>query len=47
MIYPIVDIRGSINDLGPEEALAKGVAHGLALPTYVVNFWDGCSRLWD
>ena len=30
--YPVVDIRRSINDLGPEEALAKRVAHGLALP---------------
>lgn len=37
-IYPIVDIRSGINDLGPEEAFTKGVAHWLALPTYVVNF---------
>jgi hypothetical protein len=39
--YPIVDIRGSVNDLGPKEALAEGVAHRLALPIYVVNF-RGC-----
>lgn len=44
--YPIVDIRGGINDLSPEEALAKSVAHWLALPTYVVNFQGGCSWLW-
>jgi hypothetical protein len=30
--YPVVDIRRSINDFGPEETLAEGVAHGLALP---------------
>jgi hypothetical protein len=32
--YPVVDIRGSVNDLGPEEALAECVAHRLALPIY-------------
>jgi hypothetical protein len=33
--YPVVNIGCGINDFGPEEALAKGVCHGLSLPTYV------------
>ena len=30
--YPVVDIGRSVNDLNPEEAFAKSVAHRFALP---------------
>lgn len=36
--YPIVDIGSSIHNFGPEESLAKGIAHGFALPKLRVNF---------
>lgn len=39
--YPVVDIGSSIDNLGPEESLAKGVPHRLALPKLRVNLLVG------
>lgn len=38
--YPTVDVCSRIGDFSPEEALAKSVSNGLALPAYEVNCRD-------
>lgn len=35
--YPTVGVCSRIGDFSPEEALAKSVSNGLALPVYEVN----------
>jgi len=36
--YPNVGISSRIDNLSPEEAMAKGVSHRLSFPIYEVNF---------
>lgn len=35
--YPTVGVCSRIGDFSPEEALAKSVSNGFALPVYEVN----------